>query len=129
VGRFGHLRTPVPYLRFYIFVAAYCDLLRLVEIRKKSLTSHAFLRVTVSGGGVIFIYLLTDPEPFFGRLPNCAATQELSDILWNLKVYYRVRNSPPLVPVLSQIDPVHTTLSCLSKIYFNVVHPPTSWSS
>jgi hypothetical protein len=34
---------------------------------------------------------------------NCAATQELPSILWNL--------------------------SYLSKIHFNIVHPPTSWSS
>jgi hypothetical protein len=33
----------------------------------------------------------------------------------------------PILP--SQIDPVHTILSYLSKIYFNIVHPPTSWSS
>jgi hypothetical protein len=30
---------------------------------------------------------------------------------------------------LSQIDPVHTIPSYLSKIHFNIVHPPTSWSS
>jgi hypothetical protein len=35
---------------------------------------------------------------------------------------------PPLVPILSQIDPVHTSPSYLSKIYFNIVHPPTFWS-
>jgi hypothetical protein len=31
------------------------------------------------------------------------------------------------VPILSQINPIHTILSYLSKIYFNIVHPPTSW--
>jgi hypothetical protein len=28
----------------------------------------------------------------------------------------------PLVCILSQIEPVHTTSSYLSKIYFNIVH-------
>jgi hypothetical protein len=56
---------------------------------------------------------------------NCAATQELSSVLWNPKVHYRVHKSPALVPILIQIDPIP---SYLSKIHFNIVHPPT-WLS
>jgi hypothetical protein len=59
---------------------------------------------------------------------SCAATQKLPSIVRSPKVYYRVHKSPPLVPILSQISPVHTAPSYLSKIRFNIVHLPTSWS-
>jgi hypothetical protein len=64
---------------------------------------------------------LTDfmgPSPSWEAV-NCAATQELPSVLWNPKPHHLVHKNPPLVPILSQIDPVHTTPSYLSKIHFN----------
>jgi len=45
-----------------------------------------------------------------------SACQEISRILWNAKVHYHVYNSPPLVPVFSQMHPVHTCTLIIPKI-------------
>jgi hypothetical protein len=71
---------------------------------------------------------------FMGLSPSweaasCAPIQELCRILWNPKVQYHVHTSPPLVPILIYMNPVHINPFYPSKIHFNVIHPPTSWSS
>jgi len=56
---------------------------------------------------------------------SCAATKEMPCLLWNSKVRYLIQNSPPLVPILSQIHPIHTFLPYFPKIHSNVILPST----
>jgi hypothetical protein len=39
---------------------------------------------------------------------NQEASQEISRLLWNPKIHCRVQKSPPLIPILSEMNLVHT---------------------
>jgi hypothetical protein len=59
------------------------------------------------------------------NLPIVQPFRKFPAILRNPKVHHPIHKSPPLAPILSHFDPVHTIPSYLSTINFNIVHPLT----
>jgi len=57
-----------------------------------------------------------------------APSQETPRLLWSIKFYYHAHKSPPLVPILSQMNPVHALLSYFFKIYSDIIFPSTHTS-
>jgi hypothetical protein len=53
------------------------------------------------------------------------SSQEILGVLWNTKVHYRVHKSPPPVPILSHMNPVHILKIYYLQTNFNVILPST----
>ena len=90
---------------------------------------HAVLRVS---NLALIIYLLTYYSMQQSRsweTNRFSASQETLRILCNPKVLFRINKCPPPVPILRQIDPVHSLTFHFLKIHLNIILPSTPRSS
>jgi hypothetical protein len=60
-------------------------------------------------------------EQSFLRINNHTASPGFPRLLWNPKIHYRVHKSPPLTPVLSQVNPIHNFPPYIPKIIIIIV--------
>lgn len=77
-----------------------------------------------------FPWLYTEKSNFMVQSPSWEANSasgspEISHIFWNPKVHFCIHKCLPLVPTLSQTNPVRKLPSYFFRINFNSILPPT----
>jgi len=102
------------------FTVSYsCHLLSHVASGSPCILTHRLSNM------VCMVYFLTISGPLVTRpieqspsseANRFSASKEIPRVSWNPKVHYRIHKCPPPVPILSQINPVHTLTSHFLKI-------------
>ena len=69
-----------------------------------------------------FTYLLTSCSTvILEKLTGSQLVKKFPAFYGTPKVHYRIQKCPPPVPILSQLDPVHTPTSYFLKIHPNII--------
>ena len=121
-----------------IYIVFYTSFVRLSGIASQQMYMAKLRYVATNGAArailclitYLLTYLLTPWSRVLLKKTNrFSASQEITHILWNPNVHYRIHKRPPPLPILSQLDLVHTPTSYFLKIHLNIILPPTPGSS
>jgi hypothetical protein len=74
-------------------------------------------------------YLLTHGAEPFLRSRQLGSNSKTCQHFMEPEGSMSCSQDPPMVPILSPINPIHSIPSYPSKMHFNIVRPHTSWSS
>ena len=86
-----------------------------------------FLRPTVHIN-ITYLFVYSMEQSLSFEANRFSGSQEIPRILWNPKVHYRIHKCPPVVPILTQLDPLHSPTSHFLKIHLNIILPSTPGS-
>ena len=96
-----------------------------------ALVPSALMRTAVHFSDTVvcsyYIKISTEQNPW--KTNSSSAWQGITFNSWNQDVHYHLHKSPPLVCILSQINPGHVPRTKILNVHFNIISPSSRYSN